>query len=270
MSFRLDKLSSFFELVAAINFAFIISTHFIKSITERVCAQYIHIKSVLKSITDMHAENSKVLIDNSQTIDHRVLSGLDTKFKKINDKVEALEREVDSVSNEATESRNFNYLCLNGALYTIIMLLAIGFQFPFSEYPYDTAFFFFNIVSIFLLAYLFNTSKQFLPFLRSGYYQIVISNILLLLLAWGLGWFIRDIESLPLNYPLINKLIAVLVSSAHFVYYFFITIWNTKKTAKKYDGDLIVLKTDCENFASELNISIDIVNKLQTKPAPEK
>ena len=87
----MDKFSSYFELIAAINFAFVLSTHFLKSITEKVSGQYQILISKLDHIKQLHEDNIKKLVERSKGLTeeaNKIVAKLHNRSKEIENAIE--------------------------------------------------------------------------------------------------------------------------------------------------------------------------------------
>lgn len=268
----MNSLSSFFELIGGLNAAFIVSNHFIKSIYDRVSAQYSTVEDKLKTGESLIDEASKYLIEQVDDISikgenaKKVASDLNDKLKELKKKREALKVSVSLEIEKSCRVANFSYLCLYGTLYAFLFLILFGFNFNFSLPSSKLALLVFNLGSILFLYILFKDNKKWFKWFKSGYYAIISTFFVLTLIVVFI--FLLRGENCLCNYDYdwFNTIFCIAIPSGHFSYYFFVTIFNAKKSSSKFLIEIDSLIQEIQTYNHELKITIKTTNLLLTEP----
>lgn len=266
----MNNFSSFFEFIAALNSAYVVSNHFVESLIFKINRSFNELTTRLKSLKEVHSNNGEQLREESNSCGSEceaVIKELFDKESTLKDRFLALEKDLaDSMAKNGV-SYNFNYLCLFGALFSLFLLLLIGFEYDFEIPFYRSAFLIFTILSVILIFTLFRTKKgAFQNFIGPPTYKKIlwifpISILLTTLLTYFLHKF--NLINCQYNFTWLLKILAILTPGLHFIVYFLKSVTITRVESRRLLNDLQQLWDDSEAYGKELRDRFDTIKKIR-------
>lgn len=261
----MEHFGHFFEFIAALNSAYIVSNHFLESLVGKINNHFSNTRGDLKLITELHKNNSDWLISEADKCvgnesAQQTLKALEKDNGVNEEEIKALETELAEAERKNSISKNFNYLCLFGALYSILILILNGFGVDVSKDPYTVLFGTFNVICLIALLTIINEIKIIKWRIRSSYNKILMIFPINIAFIYPAFYYIQEWLFQPTTYGrfwiIFNVCISILLPTSHFLYYSIKTSTKTKKQAKELKSKSECLKQKCENFSREIKGAI--------------
>jgi Mg2+ and Co2+ transporter CorA len=237
----------------------------------KVNNHFVYIEKELKLISSIQSNNIERLIAEGDKCNG--IGNAEAVVRKLNDENEAIQKNISSLHTELEHSiqqnsisENFNYLCLFGALYCILILLLNGFELDFSEPINRELFGLFNILSILILIWIFKDKKSnFFKKIAPSYNKVLIVFPICIFLVYPVFFYLQKwfpAINCQYDFSWFNLGLSVLLPTGHFIYYSLKSSTKTKKQSKGLKQKSSELKLECEDFAKKIQTAFDTVNTM--------
>jgi hypothetical protein len=265
----MENFNSIFELLAAFNFAYVLSSSFQSSLVEKLFSNYLLALETFESIQQQFStlrENLENLQAKSKI--QKVVALTKDLSAKITDFDTRVESAKDQISTSIDRYRSgnsvtFNFLCLYSALYCFFILLFAGCGWLSSDNSWERLFFLtFNTVYL-LFAFLlwFGPSFKF----YSNYYLVIGYFTLSLIITGTINTFFIC-ESSGLQYSWVhtcNFFIALLSGSVNFIHAFFFASFRNAREGKNEYINAKKMEDEFKDLSSEVSTSIKTVEYIK-------
>jgi len=270
----LDKFNSIFELLAAFNAAFIISHSFTESLNSRINGVLDNSRLLLNQLEGILNESQTQItsrLKGAATNEIQYLSSIAKDNNNLNKEFEILKNDINLKISNSGISKTFNYYCLFAFIYAISMLLVAGLDVDLKSRAGEI-FFIFNVTSILVIASLVKRSGDFRlkSFFSTGYLAFLSSIPTAFLLCFLYHHFRKEGKSCPFNFNDVNLLLALVIPSFHFFFYFLKSMLNRKRLFPKINKDVEKLRNQCEESAKRIANSIEALNAVQKESDEEE
>lgn len=267
----MGNLSSIFEIFVALNSAYILSQEFLQALNTKITRILQDIQEPLNQVESLIESNKDYLFKLSSEILERMQKEraqqeiFEVKFKDLNNSVFL---EID----KASISPIFSIYCLFAAMYSFSVLLGIGFDSDFHCIN-DDAFFVFNISNILLFPFFIKLNSEIRYkskwFFNSGYF----CSVIIIIISWTIyicvsvyqnnehikfmeySKFIHctDYGDCPIDFFTFNKVLSIIIPTAHFITYFGIAIRNKQYLYPKLEKEIRNFEKEIQEFSKEIS-----------------
>lgn len=260
----MESFAHLFEFLAGINSAYIVSDHFLKSLIEKVFKPFHELDNRTHSCRQIWNNTNDKLIDIASNLKPADRAELAKSSSVIERNLDTLEADVKTIKELGGISENFSFISLYGAMYSILLLILIGFEINFHDnYFVGISFTIFNIVSIILLFWLLVRTKKRWIFknIIPSYSVVIFTFLVSILITIIVGFFIfrmnyfkeHDTE-FPKIWYVINSLIAILIPTSHYIYYSIVSRNRTKLDVRNKMNIANQLLRDVELLANTIQV----------------
>jgi hypothetical protein len=268
----LEKFGHFFEFIAALNSAYIVSDHFVDSLMDRINGHF-------NLLEDLINQKNSAIQEIKKRLQKSDFNGLASKTKTdLNSKAKTLEVEIEDLKKDISEKKRekelrltFNYWCLYGCLYCVLILLLNGFDIHFNTSYENLSFLIFNISSASILLWFLKQKKYkwtidycsasfnkvFFCFFGIGI--IVFCSLAFLGMTEGDLLFFVNLENEHNTVQKINLVLALLLPTIHLIVILIRTKFFSKTKFKQYSVEI----KKYENRIAELAITINALTEYQ-------
>lgn len=270
----MEHFGHFFEFFAALNSAYIVSNHFIESLITKVNNHFKRIDEDLNLLHKLQKNNYERLIKEGENCvgmanAEMIAKNLSDQNENISHRINALEQTIETAKKKNAVNNNFNYQCLFGALYCILILVLNGFEFDFKTPFQRQSLLLFNFISIIILLILFRGGKSWIfKKLTPSYNNVMLIFFVSVALAFPIFYLLQ--MWLPLtcyyDFSYVDIGVSILIPTWHFVYYSITSSRRTKRQSNNFKETSRLLKEECERFAGKMQAQFEAVNLMIRPP----
>jgi hypothetical protein len=245
----MENFNSIFELLAAFNFAYVLSDDFKKGFDSYVSAlkNYEMYEGEIRTLQDNLASNKVV-----SNLKSPISNALATFVSKVTEGKERVSKTLTEFQNDLT----FNYLCLNAALYCFFVLLMNGCGWLSCDSKHEISMFFvFNCLVLFSVVLI---ARRPTLYFVINYYAVCWQFIVILALTSLFNFLFKiglDCSMFESCHGL-NFVFALIVGCINFVFAFYTAEIKNRKEGRNF------LKKE----ADDLNIELAILTGQVTSP----
>lgn len=266
----LSNFSSLFELAAGFNFAYTLSDEFNKNLNDKILNSFKGLKGNLKNVKDkillakenIHTLNAIDIPDVMSSIGDvdsmkQQLSIKEQEFKVI-------EKNAEDEINNSGVTKNFVYLCLFNALYSILMLFVSGFfennnELDVNDKILNETLIVINFFgTLFIIFCLFKENIRIGKKYTIGYYRSLLWFLIIAatgVTAFFLNKYWLKSQCVYSQLSFISTIWSICLPFFHFVFYFYKAIVNSQFIS-------IRLIEQLEKYEKEF----DVFNKEEIEP----
>jgi hypothetical protein len=271
----LDKLTSIFEIYVAVNSAYIISDEFTMTLNTKISGTLTEVKGMLTETQLILDENRKYLENelsgNTNIKSNDITNGLNSKQEDLSSEYEKLGENIHAQIEQASVSPIFRYFCLLSAIYSYMILLAVGYEVDFHSWN-DDGLFLFNISSalLFLLFYKRGGTTRF-SFLPSGYLYVLLIICLDILLCSCYSFVQMQFKiQCYIDFFNINKIFVTILPITHFIYYFYkASFINKRRLLPKLKIQITEFQTKLNVFTGEIKGNLNAIEMMKVVRRPK-
>jgi len=257
-SYNFDFTSTF-ELIAAFNFAYVISSDFTKSLERQIVGSYSGIDKLLAEVKTLVRQNADYLSEKINSIGNNSneLTNLYGRKRTFDLQLNQLEDRVAQKIETSGISKTFNYYCLFAGFYSFFLLIIFGFGFSWSNNRHSELLLIFNFISLLGVIFLFDRWLIFKFFIPNYLKTIFISSATIFFLSI-LCWFYRNqipVDSagyFSMNFAYLNIFICLILPTFHFLYYFRKAFLSRREKGKEVTDEIKKFKVKCIEFSGVL------------------
>ena len=274
----MEKFGHFFEFIAALNSAYIVSDFFIESLLKKINSYFEKLNKRLDGIRKNQTNNVIKLSEQVKGLGNlgffkQTVDRLSVKAAGIEEKFDNLDDDIKQSFQDKNIFVNFNYWCLFGCLYCILILLLNGFEFSLDS-PFNAeCFFAFSTISSLSLLWFIKEKKR--AFLKRHCYPSFNKTIICffaplilfpIIVSWLRSKYILS-NNISQHLKYTDVILAIILTTGHFFIYYVKSSLFSKKKAKNFKIQLNALEMECEKYGQEIENSFSVVNDLITTTA---
>ena len=260
----MDKFGHFFEFMAAFNAAFMLSKRLREVLFIKVNSNLNHFNYrflAIKTFQDFNiAKLNLELAQHSNGSFKDVIEQLSYQSGIIYRKFATLKYNIERIVKEDAIPLYFDNWCIYGFLYSLGMLLSIGFGFD----QFNFSFAIFNVLSILVLLFSLISKVKY-----NIYYVILVQFFTVLLFTQIINYFnlkYNELINLHLqNLAVVNIIISILIPVVHFIHFLIKSFIVNNIRTKMLTLQLNFIEKDCEKFSKLIQQKFDLVNSFIIK-----
>ncbi len=235
---------------------------------DKVFKPFQDLDSQSKKCRTVWTNNKEKLIEIGPKMDGSEMRALNDNSTELEQKINELEEEIRTIKSLGEIPKNFSFWSLFGAMYSILILILIGFEFQFHDtLSLSWGFLWFNISCIILISWLFlrekSVKKRILKKVNASYSTVAVIFLVCFIIGISVSttlYLIND-KKIELSHHFnlidiyhINAFIAVGIPTYHFVYYTFNSRRNTRKKVNNALGTASSLLHNIELLGKEIHV----------------
>jgi len=200
-------------------------------------------------------------VENAPNAPKEMVDGLKQTASKLNSDIQELIREIDDSVTEKEMFRNFNYWCLFSCLYSIMMLILNGFDFNFDTPNKTEGFIILNIFAILLVLWIIRTKsgKYFKKYASASFIGIIICFFICITLYYLYYSWDRRIIWEEWGGENVAIILALLLPTGHFIFYFFKSTIISRATANRLNTSHDNLRSRTEDFSKKIDTAFEVI-----------
>lgn len=265
----MEKFGHFFEFIAALNSVYIVSDTFLETMLKKINSQFDNLRNTLgglkknqeNNVFELGVQLTKLTSPSGDNTRRR----LTEEGSSIQDNISTLSRQINEAFNDPSMFKNFNYWCLFGCLYSLLILLIIGTGVSFEVYYIYESYMIFNTLVLLLMLYIIRvkTKPWWIRNWSASYHRVVLIFFFALIVAFVCYEVIkRENFDLRIDLKYTNMAISVFIPIIHFIYYYFKTTINAKRSAEIIRVSIAQIEERIETFSRTIVSQFQIIDEL--------
>ena len=271
----MEKFGHFFEFIAAVNSAYIVSDYFIESLLEKVNSHFKLLKFQFEGIRKNQTNNKEKLFEEKKTgsinVNIEPVNDLVKKGSDIESEIVLFEVHLMEAFQNKQIFNNFHYWCLFGCLYSILIMLMNGFEFNMDSILNNIIFIGVSFIAAITLLLLIKDKKK--KFFKEYFYPSfnkTISCFLLPLIIFIVlvNYKIKDFRFFDFSLYFIKNcsiILAILLSTGHFIIYYIKSFLRSQRESNILTTELELIEGKCEKFGQEIETIFNVLNAIEVK-----
>ncbi len=265
----MDKFNSLFELFAAFNFAFVLSSDLNSTLHRKLVGFFDAIDKKRKEIETI-LDKQRDYIKSSKEQGAENPKGLADAILDFEDKITLYESKKDDHSSKTKDiNKYFNFYCLYAGLYCVFALLVSALiNYFFSEIDTSNqsiAIDAMAVSTLFFIVGLIVLLSKFKWKFEANYISTAWVFIVGLLISILFYWLLLSSKIGKLDiYPLTVITLSLLLPVAHFIFYFFKAYNDNNNIGKIINDDLTTILSECRIAEAKLKTAIEMTPKTQS------
>jgi hypothetical protein len=260
--------SSLFEIFVGFNLAYVLVDSFSKMLNQKIVVGYNEIlkkSGTIKSKIEVVQENLRVkreeAVEKNDEADLHLCRELEDKRTELEVKFSLIKADIDQKIKVSSNTPNFTFICLYGALYSLFILLLMALSNEFEEkcLAYKEVFFCFNLAGLLFIILANNNFFQKIGYHKTLWWFACATIGFIALFIIEARYCPRHEEFTWLNY--VNFCLSLIIPTLHF----FIALKRASVNSRLKSPSMDVVLKDFDQEFKSFNDSVETTLKTSGK-----